>query len=238
MKLSIIIPVFNEEKTIEAVIKKVSAIKLENADKEIIVVNDCSSDSTGEILHNLSKIYKDLKIYTHEQNKGKGAALRTGFSHATGEYCVIQDADLEYDPMQIVSLFKPIVEGKAQVVYGTRLKRLPHLRGEESTPRFLLHYFGNRFLSLITSMLYFQWITDMETCYKIFPRKFIQEVTLRGKGFEFEPEITAKLIKYGYKIKEIPITTKPRGYSEGKKLQTFPEGIKAFWTLIKYRFVD
>ncbi len=238
MKLSIIIPVFNEEKTVEQVIRKVSSVDISPSDKEIVIVNDYSSDNTGKILTSLEKKIPNLTVLTHQKNKGKGAAVRTGMGAATGDYFVIQDADLEYNPSDLKKLFRPIQEGKAEVVYGTRLKRLPHLRGEESRPRFLIHYLGNRFLSLITSILYLQWVTDMETCYKIFPKKFIQKTKIMGNGFNFEPEVTAKLIKAGYKIHEISIRTTPRGYEEGKKLQTIPEGIEALKTLIKYRFRD
>lgn len=238
MKLSIVIPVYNEEKTVAEVIKEVSRVTIPSVSKEIIVVNDASSDGTKEILQKLTKSYKDLVVVTHDKNKGKGAAVRTGFAKATGDYIVIQDADLEYDPEYFKGLLKPIVSGKTQVVYGTRLKKLPKLNqhGTMGKSRFLLHFFGNRFLSLITSILYFQWITDMETCYKVFPRQFLSTTTLNGNGFNFEPEITAKLIKAGYHIVEVPITTKPRGYDDGKKLQTVPEGIEAIKTLFKYRF--
>ncbi|CAN5172270.1 glycosyltransferase family 2 protein [soil metagenome] len=238
MKLSIVIPVFNEEKTIEILIKKVAAIDLSPMDKELIVVNDASRDKTSEKLLQLKKEIKDLQIFTHTANEGKGAAVRTGFEKATGEYIVIQDADLEYDPKQLVVLVKPIIQKKAEVVFGTRLKGLPHVHGEMSRSRFLLHYIGNRFLSLVTSLLYGQWITDMETCYKIFPKAALKKFTLSGNGFDFEPEITAKLVKVGYKIVELPIVTQPRGYNEGKKLQTIPDGIKALLTLFKYRFLD
>lgn len=238
MKLSIVIPVYNEERTVAEVIKEVSSVVIPEVTKEIIVVNDASSDGTKEILQKLTKSYKDLVVVTHDKNKGKGAAVRTGFAKATGDYIVIQDADLEYDPEYFKSLLKPIVSGKTQVVYGTRLKKLPKLtqHGTMGKSRFLLHFFGNRFLSLVTSVLYLQWITDMETCYKVFPRQFLSTTKLYGNGFNFEPEITAKLIKAGYHIVEVPITTKPRGYNDGKKLQTVPEGIEAIKTLFKYRF--
>jgi len=245
MKLSIVIPVYNEEKTIAEVIKEVSAVVIPDPStgsgqvkKEIIVVNDASHDATGDILQKMNKSFKDLVVVTHEKNKGKGAAVRTGFSRASGDYIVIQDADMEYDPQYFKKLLRPILDGKTEVVYGTRLKQFPKLamHGTMGKTRFLLHFFGNRFLSLVTSILYLQWITDMETCYKIFPKKFLSTTTLKGNGFNFEPEITAKLIKAGYHIIEIPITTKPRGYNEGKKLQTVPEGIEAIKTLFKYRF--
>ena len=169
---------------------------------------------------------------------GKGAAVKTGIEHATGEYVIIQDADLEYDPKYIKILIKPIITKEAKVVYGTRLDRLPHLGGEEKNLRFLLHYFGNRSLSLMTSVMYGSWLTDMETCYKLFPTNAGKKFSLKSKRFDFEPEITAKLLKAGYKIKEIPIKTTPRDYSEGKKLRTFHDGAIAFYTLIKYRFND
>ncbi len=169
---------------------------------------------------------------------GKGAAVRTGFEKATGDYIIIQDADTEYDPNDIPKLLEPIANKQATVVFGTRLDRLPHFSKEESDHLFLLHYFGNRFLSLITSILYGQWLTDMETCYKVFPKSLVKDMTLHARGFEFEPEITAKLLKKGVRIKEVSITTKPRGYEEGKKLQARKDGPIALWTLFKYRFID
>lgn len=238
MTLSIVIPVFNEQKTIETLLKAVAAVDISPVIKEIIVVNDCSTDNTAALLQGMKKKLKELKIITHKKNQGKGAAVRTGMHHATGDYIVIQDADLEYNPQDYKKLLQPILEGKTEVVYGSRLQRLPHLKGEESRPQFLIHYFGNRILSLITSILYLQWITDMETCYKVFPRAFIEKTSIHGTGFEFEPEITAKLIKSGYKIQEVSIRTTPRGYEEGKKLQTIPDGIKALKTLVKYRFTS
>lgn len=238
MTLSIVIPVFNEEKTVQSLLTAVAAVSIAPVKKEIIVVNDASTDESAKILSKAKKTIPELRVITHEKNQGKGAAVRTGMHHATGDYIVIQDADLEYNPQDLKKLLQPILKGTAQVVYGSRLQRLPHLRAEESRPKFLLHYFGNRFLSLVTSLLYLQWITDMETCYKIFPTSFIKKTPIYGNGFEFEPEITAKLIKAGYKIQELPIKTKPRGYEEGKKLQTIPDGIKALRTLIRYRFQD
>jgi glycosyltransferase involved in cell wall biosynthesis len=240
MKLSIIIPAFNEEKTIKQILQRVNDISLGNIQKEVIIINDYSTDNTQEIVNETIKKLPEFKLINHTVNKGKGAAVRTGFSNATGDYIVIQDADLEYNPEYFKTLLQPILNGKTDVVYGSRLTKLPDLKGHGtmSKTRFLVHFFGNRFLSLLTSILYLQWITDMETCYKIFPREFLNKVTLHGEGFNFEPEITAKLIKAGYKIIEIPITTNPRGYDQGKKLQTVPEGIEAIKTLIKYRFID
>jgi len=238
MKLSIIVPVFNEEKTVPELLKRVERLKIDGVDKEVIVVDDGSTDATASEIKNLKFKIKNCKIFFHKKNMGKGAAVGTGIRSATGDYIIIQDADLEYNPLQIRDLVKPIQEGKAKVVYGTRLRRLPNLKRDEKTPLFLIHYLGNRFLSLVTSLLYGQWITDMETCYKLFPKKAVEEMKLSAKRFDFEPEITAKLLKKGYKILEVPITTKPRGYDEGKKLSAIKDGTMALWTLIKYRFSD
>lgn len=238
MKLSIIIPVYNEEKTVSLLLEKVTKVKLTGVEKEIIVVDDGSTDTTAAKISKFISSKSKVKYISHKKNAGKGEAVRTGLKHATGEYIIIQDADLEYDPKYIEHLITPLKQGVASVVYGTRLKRLPNLSRDERTPRLLLHYFGNKLLSLLTSMLYFQWVTDMETCYKLFPKKGLEGVTLRSKGFELEPEITAKLFKKGYTIYEVPISTIPRDYNEGKKLRTFDAGFKALWALIKYRFID
>lgn len=234
MKLSIIVPVFNEEKTVAVVLEKLTALIIDGVQKDIIVVDDGSKDKSFE---KISKII-GITVIRHPKNLGKGAAVSTGIAHAKGNYIIIQDADLEYDPQYIKILVDPIKKGDAQVVYGTRLNRLPNLNKEEKHHLFLLHYFGNRVLSLITSLLYGQWITDMETCYKIFPVSAMKHMKLKSRSFDFEPEITAKLLKNGYKIKEIPITTIPRGYEEGKKLNAIQDGLMALWTLIKYRVID
>ena len=236
MKLSILVPVYNEEKTIVEVLKRLQDEKIPGFEKEIIVVDDGSKDSTREKLKQLKN--KNIKVILHEKNQGKGAAIKTGIKNATGEYIIIQDADLEYHPRQIKNLTQLILDKKARVVYGTRFDRMPHLSKEESKHLFIIHYFGNRFLSLITSILYGQWLTDMETGYKLFPKSATKGMTLRARGFELEPEITAKLLKKGYKIKEVPITVVPRGYEEGKKLNTTRDGLKALWSLLKYRFVN
>lgn len=238
MKLSIIIPVFNEEKTIATVLKRITNLKIDNVAKEVIVVDDGSTDNTTKEIKKFSKGKSNLKFLRHEKNQGKGAAVKTGIKNATGDYIVIQDADLEYDPKYIGKLIKEINKGDCDVVYGSRLKRLPHLKQEERTLQFLIHYLGNRFLSLTTSILYGKWITDMETGYKLFPKKAVKNIKINARGFEFEPEITSKLLKAGYKIKEIPITANPRGYDEGKKLNTARDGTRAFWYLFKYRFTD
>lgn len=237
MKLSIIIPVFNEEKTILQVLKRINDLKIKDIQKEIIVVNDGSTDSTKSKIKSF-KFFKNIKFINHSKNLGKGKAVRSGIKKATGDYIIIQDADLEYNPNDIEKLLIPIISKKARVVYGTRLDRLPNLSRDERTLQFLIHYFGNRFLSLLTSILYGRWITDMETCYKLFPRSALKGIVLNSRSFDFEPEITAKLLKKGYKILEVPITTNPRGYNEGKKLNAARDGTIALLTLFKYRFID
>lgn len=236
-KLTIIIPVFNEEKTIQQVVRRVSDLRLPNIKKEILIINDGSTDSTKQKLDSLKKSQETIVIHS-KKNEGKGSAVIKGIKQATGDYIVIQDADLEYHPKFIQELLEPLSSDNGVVVYGTRLRRFPNLQKEESTPLFLLHYFGNRMLSLITSILYGSWITDMETCYKLFPKSSVKNMILRAKGFEFEPEITAKLLKGGNKIIEVPIITIPRGKGEGKKLRTFYDGSKGLIALLKYRFVD
>lgn len=234
MKLSIIVPVYNEEKTILEVISNLNKLVIPAVSKEVIVVDDGSTDTTTEKL----KKVKTAKVIFHKKNSGKGSAVKTGIKNATGDYIIIQDADLEYDPEYIKILIEPIKQKKSEVVYGTRLKRMPNLSGEEKTLQFLTHYFGNRFLSLVTSLLYGQWITDMETGYKLFPKNALNGIKLNARGFEFEPEITAKLMKKGYRIFEIPIKVIPRGYDEGKKINTVRDGLKAVLSLFKYRFIN
>jgi dolichol-phosphate mannosyltransferase len=236
MRLSIIIPVFNEQSTIVVAIKRVEKENLDNIEKEVIVVNDGSTDTTALEIQKTKFKIKNFKLLHHSKNLGKGAAVATGIKNATGEYVIIQDADLEYHPKYINDLIKPIINKRAEVVYGTRINRFPNLKGEEKTLQFLTHYLGNRFLSLLTSILYGQWITDMETGYKLFPKKALANIKILAKGFEFEPEITAKLMKAGYKIYEVSIKTIPRGYNEGKKIDTIRDGAKAIWYLLKYRF--
>ena len=240
MKLSIIVPAYNEEKSVITVLKKLHELDIPKVEKEIIIIDDGSTDQTVSIIKRYISTAKNKHVHfiEHVSNQGKGAAVISGMKKASGDYIVIQDADSEYNPQDILRLLKPIIEEESNVVYGTRLDRLPNFSQEEKEPLFILHYLGNRSLSFITSILYRQWITDMETCYKIFPRSIIHTIRLVSRGFEFEPEITAKLLKKGYKIKEIPITTKPRSYKEGKKLRAIKDGPKALWTLIKYRIID
>jgi len=224
--LSVIMPVYNEQETLTEILTRVRAVDLE---KEIVVVDDGSSDGTRDILKEEEK-KGDLKILYHEVNKGKGAAVRTGLEHASGDFIIIQDADLEYDPREYPKLLKPILEGEAEVVYGSR-----SLVFKETM--FLLQALGNKIVTLATNLLYGIALSDMETCYKVFRAEVIKSIPLRSRRFEFEPEITAKLLKRGYRIHEVPISYQGREYHEGKKL-TWRDGITALWTLVKYRFVD
>ncbi len=235
MILSIIIPVFNENKTILEILDRVVKAEIPKFKKEIIIVDDGSTDGTREKITRAK--LKGVKIILHKNNQGKGAAVKTGISNASGDYIIIQDADLEYNPKSIKNLTAAISDEKS-VIYGTRLNRMPHMNKEEKKHLFILHYFGNRFLSLVTSILYGQWITDMETCYKLFPKTAVSKMKINARGFEFEPEVTSKLLKRGYKIKEVSIVATPRGYDEGKKLNTIRDGSKALWYLLKYRFTD
>jgi len=231
MKLSIIIPVYNEEKTILKVLDKVKKVKLNDITKEIILVDDFSTDGTKNILSELKD--SSLKIFFHQKNHGKGAAIRTALKHATGDIIIIQDADLEYEPEEYPKLLEPIIENETKVVYGSRLKAIR----KNIKNMYKLHYIGNTVLTLMTNLLYGTKITDMETCYKVFRKEVIKDMKLKAKRFDFEPEITAKILKKGYKIKEVPINFVGRKFDEGKKI-TWKDGIKALYYLIKYRFVD
>ncbi|MBI2651801.1 glycosyltransferase family 2 protein [Candidatus Woesearchaeota archaeon] len=231
MKLSIIIPAYNEKNNILDVISKVKNAPLENVEKEIIVVDDASKDGTINILKKINDI--SIKMLFHHENQGKGGAIRTGLKHATGEIILIQDADLEYNPAEYKKLLNPILKGKAKVVYGSRLDAIK----KNLKNMYKLHYFGNRFLTFITNMLYGAKITDMETGYKVFSKEVLKKINLRAKRFDFEPEITAKILKNGYQIKEVQISFAGRKFSEGKKI-TWRDGIKALYYLVKYRLMD
>jgi glycosyltransferase involved in cell wall biosynthesis len=228
MKLSVLIPVYNEEKTLEAIIAKLDQVKL---DKELIVVDDGSTDGTKEILESLGQGGRqDLLIETHPVNRGKGAAIRTALAKATGDLIVIQDADLEYDPQDFLKLIEPISAGRTEVVYGSRNLSL-NKKGRK------LYELGGIFLSKMANLLYGLNITDEATCYKIFTAEAIKSLDLRCEKFEFCPEVTAKLAKKNYKIIEVPISYYPRDKAAGKKLK-LSDGLSAAWTLIKYRFIN
>lgn len=230
MKLSVIIPVYNEEQTIENIINRLSATKIAD---EIIVVNDASSDKTQDILNNIvckNHNKNEIIFLRHTENLGKGEAIKTGLKRVTGDYVLIQDADWEYDPMDIPKLIKPINDGKAEVVFGSRFT------GEHRN-LFFWHMVANKMLTLLTNILYDTTLSDMETCYKLVPTQLLKELHLQSKRFDFEPEVTAKILKRGVRIYEVPISYAGREYSEGKKIGP-KDGLSAVWTLIKYKFTN
>ncbi len=222
--LSIIIPCYNEKNSILALVRKVMDAPIE--EKEIIIVDDCSTDGTREVLE---KDVKPLvsKIVYHEKNAGKGAALRTGFKHATGDVVIIQDADFEYDPNEYPRVVNPIFEGKCKVMYGSRFKG-------QRAKGYVLNRIANRFLTGVSNFFTHQRLTDMETCYKAFKREVIQAVNIEENRFGFEPEITAKISKMGIRIREVPISYYPRTNQEGKKIG-FRDGVRAIYCIVRYR---
>ena len=228
-KVSIIIPVFNEKDTLKLLLEKVEQANFSGLEKEIIMVDDCSNDGTTDILKELSQKYK---VFFHEKNQGKGAAIRTAVKEATGDFVVIQDADLEYLPDDYDKLLPLLINNEADVVYGSRFKN------EANSKNFILkNKIANKFLTLLTNILYGAEITDMETCYKAFKREFIQAITIKSNRFDFEPEITAKIMKKKARLKEVPISYFGRGHDEGKKIN-WKDGVHAILTLIKFRFID
>jgi glycosyltransferase involved in cell wall biosynthesis len=227
MKLSVIIPVYNEQKTIQEIIRRVAATGLAD---EILVVDDGSQDGSRDILTELDGKLRCRVIY-HSQNKGKGAAVRTGIEQAKGEVLLIQDADLEYNPRDYPALLQPIEEGIAEVVYGSRFL------GGARRPILFWNMVANKILTFVTNILYNNILTDMETGYKVFRREVVADMKLHARGFEFEPEFTAKVLKRHARIFEVPITFNPREYNEGKKIKA-KDGFIALWTLLKFRFVD
>jgi glycosyltransferase involved in cell wall biosynthesis len=236
MKLSIVMPVYNERATIEEIVDQVRAVDV-GMERELVIVDDASTDGTRELLAQRFSADSVVRVFFHERNRGKGAAVRTGIEQATGDVVLIQDADLEYDPNDYRELLRPIVEEQAQVVYGSRfLGRRYRLLGRERVA-FPLHYVGNRFLNVLTNLLYRSSLTDMETCYKAIARPVLQGLDLRANKFDFEPEVTAKILRRGHRITEVPIRYRPRTYQEGKKI-SWRDGARAAWTLLKYRFVD
>lgn len=229
MKLSVIMPVYNEVDLLEEAVRQVLAVELAD---ELIIVDDGSTDGTRALYPQIEALDDSIQVIMHDRNQGKGAAVRTGFAAATGDIFLIQDADLEYDPRDYALLIRPIEEGRADVVYGSRL------RGGPTRAMFFWHMVGNKFLTLVTNVLYNAILTDMETCYKAFRSEVVRSIPLRSRGFEFEPEITSKVLKRGYRIYEVPISYYGREFEEGKKIRPLKDGPMALWTLIKYRFID
>ena len=227
MKVSIVIPCFNEANTIEYLVQAVLSAPLTN--REIIIVDDYSTDSTREILRTKIDGLVDKIIY-HESNQGKGAALRTGFSNVTGDVVIIQDADLEYNPQEYPELLKPILDGKADVVYGSRFQG-----GKEHRVIYFWHYKGNQFLTLLSNMFTNLNLTDMETCYKVFRIDILKKIKIQENRFGFEPEITAKIAQLGCRIYEVGISYSGRTYDEGKKI-SWKDGLRAIWYILKYNF--
>ena len=228
--VSVIIAAYNEERTLEGVIRRVAELGLH---EEIIVVDDGSSDGTAAILETLqaSGEIRGLRLIRHERNRGKGAALRTGFAASTGDIVVVQDADLEYDPRDLPALLQPILEGHADAVFGTRLRG-----GQPQRAHLFWHYAGNRFLSLLTNVLYNTTISDMEVGYKAFRGDLVRSLRLVSNGFDIEPELAAKILRDGrVRLYEVPISYFGRTYEEGKKI-TWRDGLVAVWTLVRFRF--
>ena len=227
MRLTVIIPVYNEVKTIQEILRRVQATGLVD---EILIVDDGSHDGTRDLLANLENS-SPVKVIYHDRNRGKGAAVRTGISQAAGDLILIQDADLEYDPRDYPALLRPIEEGIADVVFGSRFL------GAARRPILFWNMVANKILTLTTNILYNNILTDMETGYKLFRREVVMDIPLHARGFEFEPEFTAKILKKKARIFEVPITFNPREYSEGKKIKAH-DAVIAMWTLIKYRFIN
>jgi len=228
IKLSIIIPVYNEESTILEIIKRVEEAKTHDIiEKEIIIIDDYSTDKTRALLLGLNDKHK---IFFHDKNLGKGAAIKTGLTQVTGDIILIQDADLEYDPNDYYNLLDPILKNETKVVFGSRFLGA-------HKPRYKIYYLGNILLSWLTSLIFLQKITDMETCYKVFHRDVLSNIKIKSQRFNFEPEITAKVIKAGHKIKEVPIRYSSRSFAEGKKI-SWHDGVLAFYYIIKFRFFN
>jgi len=226
-KITILIPVFNEVNTLYKILEKVESIEFYGLEKEIILIDDYSTDGTKELYKNLN-----YKVLYHDKNMGKGAALRTGFKEASGDIITIQDADLEYNPQDLLPLVKAVLDNEADVVYGSRFLNI-----DKSKNFMLTHFLGNKMLTIITNILYGAKLTDMETCYKVFKAEYVKPLNIKSDRFDFEPEITAKILKQGAKLKEIPISYEARGFEEGKKI-SWKDGFAAILALIKFKFMD
>lgn len=228
MKLSIVIPVYNEKNTLEEIVDLVRAV--DGIEKEIVIVDDGSTDGSVEIIKKIGEKYLDIKTVIKGENRGKGHTLKVGFKETTGDYVIIQDADLEYDPQDYKKLLRALEEEKVDVVYGSRFSG----NYEQMNT---LHYFGNKLLTIITNVFFGVMLTDMETCYKLMPGDFVRKINIKSERFDFEPEITAKILKSGLRIKEVPISYKGRAFSEGKKI-TWKDGFHAVYALVKFRFFN
>ena len=226
MLLSVLIPAYNEVHNIQNILNKIGEV---NIPKEIIVVDDGSTDGTRELLNTLKS--DTIKVIFHEKNQGKGGAIKTAIAHSKGDIILIQDADLEYDPQDYYKLIPVIESGKEKVVYGSRFLN------KQNKHSYFSFFLGGQVVTWITNILYFQTLTDEPTCYKVFDAKLLKSIKLNCSGFEFCPEVTAKIAKLGYKIPEVPISYYPRSINEGKKIN-WKDGVEAIWVLFKYRFVN
>ena len=228
--LSVLIPVYNEVRTLTQLLDRVRDVEIK---KEIILVDDCSTDGTRDLLRDqIEGKYADVKVFYHNVNMGKGAAIRSAIAQATGDYMIVQDADLEYDPREYYTLMEPLLDGRADVVFGSRF-----LGGGAHRVHLYWHRLGNGFLTMLSNMLTNLNLTDMEVCYKVFKSDVLKSIDLKCNRFDFEPEITAKVAKKHYRVYEVPISYSGRDYSEGKKIG-WRDGVQAIWTIIKYRFSD
>ena len=226
MKLSVVIPVYNEKGTILELLLRVEKAELPAGwSREIIIIDDCSTDGTGELLKGVRH-----RVLRHARNQGKGAALRDGFAVATGDVILVQDADLEYSPDEYKSIIQPFSAGDVDVVFGYRRIRMNRL-----TDPLIMHYFGNKFLTLATNIIYGSRLKDMETCYKAFRRGLLEKITFESNRFDFEPEFTAKVLKGRYRLVQVPVQFNPRSVAEGKKI-SWKDGLVALWVLVKLRF--